>query len=147
MKKNNEYDSKLKAVEEGNAWNDSDEVVRITAGQPLDKVIPVRLPAAEWEQLRKEARAIGIGPTTLARMWILERLRSRPVYLQDVLRSLQLTGTSSSDDAFTIREKTIFSYLAQGQNAEQIADELGTTPEEVQNDIRSLQNKVTRSQG
>jgi hypothetical protein len=43
----------------------------------LDKVIPVRLPADKWEQIREEARELGIGPTTLARMWILEHLRSR----------------------------------------------------------------------
>ena len=42
-----------------------------------DKVIPVRLSADKWEELRKEARELGIGPTTLARMWILERLRQR----------------------------------------------------------------------
>jgi len=45
--------------------------------KPLDKVIPVRLSAEKWEELRKEARELGIGPTTLARMWILERLRQR----------------------------------------------------------------------
>ena len=39
--------------------------------------IPVRLSAEKWEELRKEARELGIGPTTLARMWILERLRQR----------------------------------------------------------------------
>jgi hypothetical protein len=43
----------------------------------MDKVIPVRLPSDKWEQIRAEARELGIGPTTLARMWILERLRQR----------------------------------------------------------------------
>ncbi len=28
-----------------------------------------------WEELRKEARELGLGPSTLARMWILEHLR------------------------------------------------------------------------
>ena len=45
--------------------------------KPLDKVIPVRLPADKWELIRQEARELGVGPTTLARMWILERLRQR----------------------------------------------------------------------
>ncbi len=69
-----------KAVEDidrGDAWNESDEVVRVEVKKPLDKVIPVRLPADKWEQIREEARELGVGPTTLARMWILERLRSR----------------------------------------------------------------------
>ena len=43
--------------------------------RPLDKVIPVRLPSEKWEELRREARELGVGPTTLARMWILEKLR------------------------------------------------------------------------
>ena len=41
----------------------------------LDKVIPVRLSSDKWEQIRKEAIELGVGPSTLARMWILERLR------------------------------------------------------------------------
>jgi len=45
--------------------------------KPLDKVIPIRLSTEKWEELRKEARELGIGPTTLARMWILESLRHR----------------------------------------------------------------------
>ncbi|MDO8531356.1 MAG: hypothetical protein Q7T26_04180 [Dehalococcoidia bacterium] len=32
--------------------------------KPLDKVIPVRLSADVWEALRKEARELGVGPTT-----------------------------------------------------------------------------------
>jgi len=52
-------------------------VVQVEVKKPLDKVIPVRLPADKWEQIREEARDLGVGPTTLARMWILERLRSR----------------------------------------------------------------------
>jgi len=63
-------------IEGGDAWHESDEVVRVEVKKPLDKVIPVRLPADKWEQIREEARELGVGPTTLARMWILERLRS-----------------------------------------------------------------------
>ena len=75
------------------AWEDSDEVVQIEVKRPLDKVIPIRLSGDKWEALRREAKELGIGPTTLARMWILERLRlverggmpSTPV-IQGVLR-------------------------------------------------------------
>jgi hypothetical protein len=62
-------------IERGDAWDESDEVVKVDVKKPLDKVIPVRLSADKWEALRKEANELGIGPTTLARMWILERLR------------------------------------------------------------------------
>jgi hypothetical protein len=68
-------DGELKKIEEGDAWDETDEVVEIAVKHPLDKVIPIRLPSAQWEALRQEARELGIGPTTLARMWLLERLR------------------------------------------------------------------------
>jgi hypothetical protein len=70
-------DKAVEDIERGDAWNESDQVVRLEVKKPLDKVIPVRLPADKWEQIREEARVLGIGPTTLARMWILEHLRSR----------------------------------------------------------------------
>ncbi len=60
---------------QGHAWEETDEVVALEVKRPLDKVIPVRLPAAKWEDLRREARELGVGPTTLARMWLLARLR------------------------------------------------------------------------
>ena len=72
-----DLDKVVEGIERGDAWNESDEVVHIEVKKPLDKVIPVRLPADKWEQIREEARELGIGPTTLARMWILERLRQR----------------------------------------------------------------------
>ncbi|MEE8473108.1 MAG: hypothetical protein V3S82_08060 [Dehalococcoidia bacterium] len=68
-------DKEIERIEKGDAWEESDEVVQIEVKKPLDKVIPIRLAAEKWEELRKEARELGIGPTTLARMWILERLR------------------------------------------------------------------------
>lgn len=72
-----DIDKEVKKIEEGNAWDDSDEVVQIEVKKPLDKVIPVRLSADKWEEMRREARELGVGPTTLARMWLLERLRQR----------------------------------------------------------------------
>ena len=68
-------DETIIKIEQGNAWDESDEVVQVEVKKPLDKVIPVRLPGDKWEELRREAKELGIGPTTLARMWILERLR------------------------------------------------------------------------
>jgi hypothetical protein len=70
-------DKKVKEIEQKDAWNEDDEVVQIEVKKPLDKVIPVRLPGENWGELRREARELGIGPTTLAHMWILERLRNQ----------------------------------------------------------------------
>ena len=72
-----DIDKAVARMEKGNAWEETDEVVQIEVKRPLDKVIPVRLPADKWEQMRREARELGVGPTTLARMWILERLRQK----------------------------------------------------------------------
>ena len=44
----------------------------------LDKVIPIRLPDDKWEALRAQAVELGLTPSTLARMWIFERLRAAP---------------------------------------------------------------------
>jgi len=72
-----DIDKAIKEVEQGNAWDEEDEIVKVEVKKPLDKVIPVRLSGDKWEELRQEARELGIGPTTLARMWILERLRQQ----------------------------------------------------------------------
>ena len=72
-----ELDKAVKVIEQGDAWNKTDEVVQAEVKKPLDKVIPVRLSGDKWEEIRQEASELGIGPTTLARMWILERLRQR----------------------------------------------------------------------
>ena len=72
-----DIDKTITDIEQGNAWDESDEVVQVEIKKPLDKVIPVRLSGDKWEELRREAKELGIGPTTLARMWILERLRQR----------------------------------------------------------------------
>lgn len=77
LSKMTDIDKALEKIEQGNAWDETDEVVRLEVKKPLDKVIPVRLPADKWEQIREEARELGVGPTTLARMWILEHLRQR----------------------------------------------------------------------
>jgi hypothetical protein len=71
-------EKEIEDIDRGNeAWKEDDEVVQVQVKRPLDKVIPVRLSSDKWEELRKEARELGIGPTTLARMWILERLRRK----------------------------------------------------------------------
>jgi hypothetical protein len=69
-------DKEVKAIEDGEAWLEDDEVVELEVSRPLDKVIPVRLPSDAWKAMRREATKLGVGPSTLARMWIMEKLRS-----------------------------------------------------------------------
>jgi hypothetical protein len=61
--------------EAGDAWDEADEVVKVEVKRPLDKVIPVRLSGEHWAELRREAQELGLGPSTLVRVWVLERLR------------------------------------------------------------------------
>lgn len=70
-----DLEADVRRIEEGDAWQETDEVVEIQVKRPLDKVIPVRLPAETWAELRQAARALGVGPSTLMRMWVLEKLR------------------------------------------------------------------------
>ena len=70
-----DIEREVQKLEAGEAWEETDEVVEIEVKRPLNKVIPVRLSSEKWEELRREAHDLGVGPTTLARMWILEKLR------------------------------------------------------------------------
>jgi hypothetical protein len=45
--------------------------------QPLDRTIAVRLSDRQWQELYAEAKELGVGPSTLVRMWALEKLRER----------------------------------------------------------------------
>jgi len=49
--------------------------VQVTVGQELAERLTLRLDQADREKLVKHARDKGIGPTTLARIWLKERLR------------------------------------------------------------------------
>ena len=72
-----DLDRTIESIEKNDAWNDSDEVVQLEVRKPLDKVIPIRLSKDKWEEIRQEARELGVGPTTLVRMWVLDHLRQR----------------------------------------------------------------------
>jgi len=48
--------------------------VQVKVARPLDHILAVRLEARTIDRLAAVARTKGIGPSTLARMWLLERL-------------------------------------------------------------------------
>ena len=64
----------------GNGWEGTTPVPeeeRLHFRRPMDKVIPVRFSTQQWEALRQEAIRRGIGPSTLLRMWAIEKLADR----------------------------------------------------------------------
>lgn len=86
-----DIDKAVERIEQSDAWDKTDEVVQLEIKRPLDKVIPIRLSGDKWQELREEAREMGIGPTTLARMWILERLRKqRAMFLEEEAKAQEL---------------------------------------------------------
>lgn len=48
--------------------------VDVTVGPELADRLTLRLDQADRQALAKRARAMGVGPSTLARMWLKERL-------------------------------------------------------------------------
>jgi predicted DNA binding CopG/RHH family protein len=51
------------------------EPVEITVGGELAERLTVRLEQADREELARRAASKGLGPSTLARMWLKERLQ------------------------------------------------------------------------
>ena len=136
----------LERIEQGKAWEETDEVVRLEVKKPLDKVVPIRLQAADWAKLREEARELGIGPTTLARMWILERLRLRSAQFQDAFAPRNLVVQSSLRESslspLTQRDTDILECLAKGYFNKQIANELDISEETVKSSISEIRRKI-----
>ena len=66
--------------EEARFWDSHDATDYFEFQRPrLNQGITIRLDAATLEAINWEARARGVGPSTLLRMWIRDRLGSRHV--------------------------------------------------------------------
>lgn len=136
----------LQHIEQGDAWEESDEVVQVEVKRPLDKVVPIRLPAAAWTKLREEARELGVGPTTLARMWILERLRIRSISPQDAFRFFKLLTPSffreSPPSPLTPREAEVLEYVARGCTNKELAEKLGISEGTIKRHLSAILSKL-----
>lgn len=70
-------------VEEAEFWDthsaadywDESEPVKVRFARNLSEGITIRLDPDTMRNVREVARERGLGPTTLIRMWVLERLR------------------------------------------------------------------------
>jgi predicted DNA binding CopG/RHH family protein len=52
--------------------------VKVTFAKNLSEGITIRLDPHTMTTIRAEARAKGMGPTTLIRMWVMERMGQQP---------------------------------------------------------------------
>jgi hypothetical protein len=58
--------------------------VKVQVSKNLTSSLNIRLDPKSLDELRKKAQKKGVGPTTLARMWILEHLRARSPASADI---------------------------------------------------------------
>lgn len=149
-----DLDKELERIEQGEAWHETDEVVEIDVKKPLDKVVPIRLQADDWAKLRREAAELGVGPTTLARMWILERLRVRAIPREEMARlfksflpiaPLEHSVSRLTDDyrsRLTPRQMEVLAYLAHGLQTKEISEWLGVTSQTVSSHIKAILQKL-----
>ena len=59
-------------------YQDEFKTVKVRFAKNLSEGITIRFDPDTLAKLREEAAKKGVGPTTLARMWVLERLRANP---------------------------------------------------------------------
>ena len=141
-----DVDKTIENIEQGRAWEETDEIVQVETKETLDKVIPVRLRAIDWDKLRKEARELGVGPTTLARMWILERLRRRSISNEEIFSPLtQLVYDKFRANrlaTLTERELEILEYVAQGNFSKQLAKKIGLNEEDIKSYLEEIIRKL-----
>lgn len=140
-------ENEIERIEHGEAWDENDEVVQIEIKRPLNKVVPIRLTADDWAKLRTEAAELGVGPTTLARMWILERLHRHTLSPQEITRILSnLVGFAAPLQCFyppmNPMEKRIIKYVGEGYNIEAISREIGLTKQTLKRHLSSMLKKV-----
>lgn len=57
-------------------YQDEFKTVRVKVAKNLSEGITIRLDSKTLNKLRSKAHNKGVGPTTLARMWIMENLHS-----------------------------------------------------------------------
>lgn len=75
--KSKEEEAKFWDTHDFTDYQDEFKPVRVRFAKNLSQGITIRLDPDTLATLRAQAHEKGIGPTTLARMWILERLGKR----------------------------------------------------------------------
>lgn len=56
-------------------YKDEFKPIKVRFAKKLSEGITIRLDSETLSELRTQAQAKGVGPTTLARMWVIEQLR------------------------------------------------------------------------
>lgn len=72
--KSREEEARFWETHDSTEFEDEFQEVRVRVARPPAHVLAVRLDAKTIDELASVGRKKGIGPSTLARMWLLERL-------------------------------------------------------------------------
>ncbi len=75
--KNRQEEAKFFDMHDMADYQDEFKTVRARFAKNLSEGITIRLDPETLSDLRSRAHEKGIGPTTLARMWVLEHLRGQ----------------------------------------------------------------------
>ena len=67
-------DKRIEAIEAGDAWDESDEVVELDVNENVGRIVTLKLSSENWKELSREAKEMGVRPGALAATWVLERL-------------------------------------------------------------------------
>ena len=73
--KNKEEEARFFETHSLSSLQDEFKPIEVRFAKNLSEGLHIRLDPNALMELRSEAKVKGIGPTTLARMWILEQLR------------------------------------------------------------------------
>jgi len=73
--KNREEEAEFWDTHDFTDYQDEFKTVKVRFAKNLSQGLNIRLDITSSLQLRALAHEMGIGPTTLVRMWVLERLR------------------------------------------------------------------------
>jgi len=133
----------IEKIEKGDAWEDSDTVVELKVKKPLDKVIPIRIQEEHWRLLMSEAKQLGIGPSTLARMWIIERLRQTENSYKHNLDAIEnRLFTEQVASKLSDLELNILERIVKGQFSQDIISDLHIDPDRFQKYLQTLFDKL-----
>ena len=75
--RNREEEAQFWETHSTTEFEDEFEEVKVKVARPLKHILAVRLDARTIDRLAEVGRAKGLGPSTLARMWLLERLEQQ----------------------------------------------------------------------
>ena len=132
-----EEEAKFWETHDTTEFEDEFQEVQVKATRPLTHTLAVRLDAATLHRLATAARRKGIGPSTLARMWLLERLDQGELETK-LGRQMQRVGVYG----LTSRELAVLQLMTEGRSDKEIGTLLGINEVTVSKHVENIRAKM-----